>query len=346
MSMKLASCRGVPRWGLLTALSVGSAAAAMAIATPPALASDTSSLKLSATATPGVRGAALTITYSAPAKSPAVLSAATLGLPINWNSGLIPAVNTGAALGTMTITPPGSLPLVGQITATDENNSFADQPTIVATFPSSTSGGTTIPGFAISGALDLATHTVAFTGFPNMPFTSVVLSFSPGHTSPASIKCQTTPGTVSTTVAGQDGTSNQLSAPLIVNYCPPSASGGKLTGAGRGKPTLSFSLAGTDGAALTEFTAKLPVGLNFASNHVRRGVSISGGKVIAIHGFGHKLSVLLAAPTPKVTVEIRPSALRITKALQREIRQHKATSLSGRVAVGGGSSPLSLLKVT
>lgn len=341
--MNRVSRLGVPKRGVLIVLSVGSAVAAMAVSASPALASDTSGLTLKATAEQGAKGAPLTLTYKAPANSPAALSAATLALPISWNAGLTTVVNTGSAVGTVTITPPGGAPLVGQITVTDQNDNIADRPTMVVTFPSSTSGGTTVPGFALTGALDLTNHTVAFTGFPNVPFTSFVLSLSPGPTSPASIKCQTTPGTVTTTVSGQDGTSNQLSAPLLVTDCPPAVTSAKLTRAGRGTAALHFSVAATDGGIMTLLTVRLPVGLSFVSAEVHkgaRGVTIRGGKVSTVVGVSRKLTVMLTAPTSKLIVELRANTLKLAKALQTQLNRHKTVSLSGRLDATAVSSEL------
>jgi len=335
--MNLASRIAVPRRAALAATSILVAAGAMAIAASPALATDTSGLTMTATATQGDHGAPLTVTYSAPATTPAALSAFTLDLPISWNPGVFPEFNTGNSLGTVTITPAAGAPIVGQITATDPSGNPLVSPAMVVTFP----------GFTLNGPIDINNHGVSFSGLPNVAFTSIVLAINGGPTSPVLIKCQTAAGNVTSTATGQDSSTTSLSGALAVAGCPAAATGGKVSGAGSGKPTVSFSLAGTDGGALTAFTVKLPSGLSLVNSKLlRKSVTVGGGNVSSVKVAGGKLVVTLAAPTPKVTVKIGPGALKVTTALEAKIKHHRTKSLAGTVTTDNVSAPLALAKVS
>jgi hypothetical protein len=128
----------------------------------------------------------------------------------------------------------------------------------------------------------------------------------------------TSPGAYTVTVHAVDRDASAGNASFIWTvYGLPRASRGSLTGVGKGRPKLSFTLAaGTHAPALKKIVVTLPKGLSFSPNGLKRGVSVNGSHRLSFKLSGGKLMITLSA-TSKARVTIGPPALDESRSLGR-----------------------------
>jgi hypothetical protein len=298
----------------------------------------------------GIQGATLTI-------PPTVLSANV--------TGAVPLLNTGTAIGSASVsTPLLSSPLSGTVTLTGSTLS----PIMTVTFPAPFS-------FALNGAISIANNSVTFsqvasaagtTYVPDLPITEMDVTLNGTNGSVPALfdaPCTTTSGTLSATFTPWNGGTAVTSSPtLAVTGCtttppppppptvgPPTVSGGSVTGLGKGKPSLAFTL--TKGAnattGISSFMISLPSGLSFIkSKKLAKLISVSGAKVKSATASGSKLQVTLTSAVSSLHVKLSSKVLKVSTNLEKEIKQGKVKSLVATVTAAGKSTKLVFGKVS
>lgn len=180
----------------------------------------------------------------------------------------------------------------------------------------------------LTGAFDVQHEAVTFSSLPDLPISSLVVTFDGGPNAVFKSSCAVRTGTLSGSFNGQNGASFNSNARLTVTGCPPTSSGGSLTGVAHGKATLSFTLSAGDNAhRIKSFTVSLPRGMSFNSKHLGKGLSIKGaGKHKAKLERG-KLVVTLDVATSRASVVIGGSAIEVSRSLATKVKNHAVKTL-------------------
>jgi len=180
------------------------------------------------------------------------------------------------------------------------------------------------------GTVNLSTHTVTFTGVPDVPQTSLVVTLLGGRNALENATCAPPSGTASASFTGQNGKVVNVSQAVVVSGCPasrpgrPAISNAGLSGLARGKPVLRFRLTkASGGPKLKSFTVSLPRGLSFNPHAGRHGLSVAGVKSAVVRG--GKLIVTLRRAANAASVKLA-SPLLVAK-------QHRLGHVNVQVAV-------------
>lgn len=241
------------------------------------------------------------------------------------NQGSLSVQNTGIAVGTAVATSPLiPAPLVGQAFLT---GSGPFTPTLTLQFPAPNK-------LTLTGTVSLNNHSVTFSGLPDVPQTSLVVTLFGGAHALQSATCGPPRGILRATFTGQNGSIVTDRVPVTVSGCPsaPSISRTSFSGLTSGKPTLQFRLArGSDAPNLKSFVVALPRGVSFNSKKLGRGVSVTGAHTQKL--VGGQLSVTLKQAAAAVSVTIKGPALVETKKLAKQLRTHAIGRQSARITV-------------
>lgn len=246
------------------------------------------------------------------------------------NPGSISVQNTGIAVGTAVATSPLlPTPLTGQAFLTG-NGPFT--PTLTLQFPAPNK-------LTLVGTVDLNGHSVSFSGLPDVPQTSLVVTLFGGPHALQSSTCSPPSGTVTATFTGQNGAGASSSQTLTVSGCPkapppkttPTATA-SLSGLASGKPALGLRLtSGAGGPKLKSFKVSLSGGLTLIAKKLARGVSIAGGHTLKLSG--GTLSVSLKRAAGSIAMKIASSALSESKQLRQLARKHKSKLVKLRISI-------------
>ena len=153
----------------------------------------------------------------------------------------------------------------------------------------------------------------------------------------------TTPGNSTVTVAARDGVGNtgsvvfawRVAAAAAKTHSHGSiASGVKLSGLAKRRPTLSFTLKPPSGS-VTSVTVTVPKGLSFAKRPrtLARKIKLKGGRTFAAKVKHGALTLKLKKPAATVSATIGSGALVVSKSEASKIKHHKVTSLTIRFRV-------------
>jgi hypothetical protein len=265
----------------------------------------------------------------------------TLTLPfpaLAPNQGSLSIQNTGTAVGTAVATSPLlPTPLTGQAFLT---GSGPFTPTLTLQFPAPNK-------LTLIGTVDLNGHSVTFSGLPDVPQTSLVVTLFGGPHALQAATCAPPGGTLAGTFTGQNGKTVVDKVPLTVSGCPsaPSISHTSLSALTSGRPTLRFRLTrGSDAPNLKSFVVTPSHGLSFNPKKLSKGVSISAARTLKLTG--GRLTVTLKHAVATVTVTIKGPALVESKQLTKQVRSHAVGRQNVRITVTdalGSSSSFAVL---
>jgi hypothetical protein len=207
----------------------------------------------------------------------------------------------------------------------------------------------------LTGSIDLTRNASTFTGLPDIPLTNLAVTLNGGAHGLFQATCAPASGTGTATLTDQNG-DRTVTAPsgFTVSGCPagagapspgapngggstgggtgssapgqvstrPRLTGGRWSGLGTGRPSLSFTLSVTPRAPkLASLTVELPAGLGFTRHREHRrlvftGVRLIGAQIKSLSlSHGH-LVITLRRPASRVTVKLAPSALHESAALR------------------------------
>jgi subtilase family serine protease len=148
----------------------------------------------------------------------------------------------------------------------------------------------------------------------------------------------TTPGNSTVTVAALDGVGNTGSVQFAWNVAAAKphtqklrASGVKLSGLGKRRPTLSFTLKPPSGS-VKSLTVTVPKGLSFAkrARTLARRIKLKGGRKFVPKVKHGALTLTLKKPAATVSATIGAGALVVSKSEAAKIKHHKVPSLTIR----------------
>jgi hypothetical protein len=254
---------------------------------------------------------------------------------LSTNLAALALQNTTTPVGSATAASPlQPTPLVGNAFLTGSPTS----PTLTLIFP---------PPVALKlvGIVSLTTHTVTFSGLPDVPQTSLIVKLFGGPHAAQAANCAPPGGIMHAGFTGQNGKSVAVSLPLTVSGCPtvPKLSAVSLTGLASRRPALGFKLArGTDAPNLKSVTISLPRGLTVKPKHLGKGISVSAASKLKLSG--GKLTITLKRPAASLSVRIGSAALLESKQLQQQARAHKGNPLAQlRFAVTDADTVVSTL---
>jgi hypothetical protein len=196
----------------------------------------------------------------------------------------------------------------------------------------------------LTGTVSASSGTVAFSGIPDVPLTSLALLISGGSNGLFSTTCSPASASASASFTDANGDKQASSStPLTISGCPtgPTKTPGLPTlsasasGARSGKLALNLKLAaGNNGAAsLSTVTVSLPRGLRFIRAGLAMAISVSGAVPQAAALNGGKLTVALAAPAAHFTLKISRTGIAVTTSLESQIKHRKVKSLTVSVSV-------------
>lgn len=198
------------------------------------------------------------------------------------------------------------------------------------------------------GSVDLKTNTTTFSGLPDIPLTSLVVSLNGGPEGLFDTNCAVPTNTSTATTTDQNGDKTaSLTSKFTIQGCP-STSGSSSSGSGSsgssssssavaqvtstrvrglttGRPSLRFTLRATKRSNVKSFSVKLPKGLSLRTRRVHkrrqaRGLSLAGAKLRSESVHKGVLEVTLKKPVRRVTVTIASSGLKESKALRAQAR--------------------------
>jgi hypothetical protein len=220
----------------------------------------------------------------------------------------------------------------------------------------------------LTGAVNLLKNAATFSGLPDIPLTNLTVSLNGGAQGLFLSTCATPSGTATAALTNQNGDkSATVPAPFAVSGCPGVAgSGGNGSGSGgsgsdqassghqnassssgvtagpatlsrarfaglrAGRPTLSFRVSVTRGAAkLGAVTVGVPAGLAFIASHHRVAhISVHGAKVRSLSLSHGRLVISLTRAVSTLTVTIGRGALRESRLLRAQAQKHKVRTLA------------------
>jgi hypothetical protein len=196
------------------------------------------------------------------------------------------------------------------------------------------------------GTVDLRTNVTTFTGLPDIPLTSLLVTLNGGPTGLFQTTCLTPTNTSTATLTDQnaDKTAKPM-AKFTVQGCPSTSSGGggggsssggasssrphvsstRIAGLKTGKPSMRFTIKAARKGKLRSFTVKLPKGLSFRTHRahkqrVVRGLKLKGGKLKSEKLSKGRLTITLRKATKRVTVAVSHRGLKESKALRKHAR--------------------------
>jgi hypothetical protein len=203
------------------------------------------------------------------------------------------------------------------------------------------------------GSVNLVTNVTSFTGLPDIPLTSLLVTLNGGPQGLFLTLCHDPAGTASATLTSQNG-DKTVTAPanFTIGGCPSAGSSGGGTPAGgtaltspsavglkAGHPSMSFRLKVAKGAAkLRALTVELPNGLSFIAHHAGhkltvRGVRLSGAAIKSLSLKNGHLVITLKHAVSSLGVTLTSAALRESAALRKKAAAHKVKRLALRVVV-------------
>jgi hypothetical protein len=245
-------------------------------------------------------------------------------------------------LASGTCTPVGSVtaasplypkPLTGQAYLTGSLTSLTLTLVFPAPFP-----------LTLVGSVNLVTNVTTFTGLPDIPLTSLLVTLDGGPSSLFSTLCHAPSGTATATLTDQNG-DKTVTAPanFTIAGCPAS-SGGTTSGATQvgaprasglasGHPSLSFRVTVAKKAAkLHALSVALPKGLSIIAHRAGhkvtiRGVKVKGGAIQSLSLSHGRLVITLRRAVSSVTVTLTGRALAETAKLRVQASHHKLKRL-------------------
>jgi hypothetical protein len=136
-----------------------------------------------------------------------------------------------------------------------------------------------------------------------------------------------------------NGTAAGRTASITVNPPPqptvgrPTVSHLSLSGVGKRKPKLSFTLiAGRNAPTLEKIAITLPGGLSFNRHRLADGLKVTNpsGKELKLtaKSSGRTLTITLRAPAGEVSVAISDRAITATRTAANKVKRHKVKTLS------------------
>jgi hypothetical protein len=205
------------------------------------------------------------------------------------------------------------------------------------------------------GSVNLVTNVTTFTGLPDIPLTSLLVTLDGGPQGLFLSLCHDPAGTASATLTSQNGDKTAtVPANFTIAGCPsagsssPGPGGGSTVGgmsltspsaAGlkAGHPSLSFRLSVAMGAAkLRALTIELPRGLSFISHRSGHGLTVTGVRLRGAtirslaESHGH-LVVTLKRAVSSLGVTLTSAALRESAALRAKAASRKLKRLPLRI---------------
>jgi hypothetical protein len=186
---------------------------------------------------------------------------------------------------------------------------------------------------SLIGTVNLSTHTVTFTGVPDVPQTSLVVTLNGGPKALEIATCSPPGGTAMGSFTGQNGKTATVTESVNVVGCSavkpkpgkPSITGASLSGLKIGKPVLRVQMAkATGGKKLKGFTLTLPRGLKFNPLGLKRGLSVHGARKITLRG--NRLIVVLRAPANTISVKLHSPLLVASKHAPKHPKLHVAVT--------------------
>ncbi len=212
---------------------------------------------------------------------------------------------------------------------------------------------TSVKGHAVSLAVQAtdsghAALTYSATGLPaglRINATTGVISGTPART-------QTSAVTVRAADAFTNAGSASFNWAVVVPGRPQLGSAHGLSGLGRGRPKLTFSVAaGAFAPALRSVTIRLPGGLSFARNttSLAKGTSVKSGPLrvgFAASRKGGALVVTFKAAVIMASFTIRGPAVTITTRAAAQVRRHKVKRLAVSLKATDASREATRLRIT
>ena len=272
------------------------------------------------------------------------------GCTVGTVSAVSPLIPAGGPLAA------GKLALGGSLTA----------PTVTLSFPAPL-------GITIVGAINPVSGSVTLAPLPDLPLTSLVLTFNGGPGGEKAFNTTCAPGKFVGKFAPQDGAAtDNVSAAIRYTGCAgaPTAKSGSLTGLAAGRPKLRFKLAaGRNAPPLASLSVGLPSGLGFDAKAISRsrrctgtagkrtctttlrvnGLAASGATFSAARIARGRLVVTLRKPAKSATFTLAAPLLSEAAALAAKVEHNKVKTLTVSVKATDAkhaTSPLSLkLKV-
>ncbi len=220
----------------------------------------------------------------------------------------------------------------------------------------------------LTGTVNLLKNAATFAGLPDIPLTNLTVTLNGGPQGLFLSTCDTPSGTATATLTDQNGDKTAtVPATFAVHGCPgvpaPGGSGGsgnggsasnpasgggqnassgsgvtvghvtlsraRFAGLRTGRPTLSFRVNATRGAAkVSQVTVGLPAGLAFTAHHHRLAhISVQGAKVRSLTISHGRLVISLKQAVSTMTVLIGRGALSESRTLRAKAQKHKLKAL-------------------
>jgi hypothetical protein len=207
------------------------------------------------------------------------------------------------------------------------------------------------------GTVNLKTNVTTFTGLPDIPLTSLIVSLNGGASGLFDTNCQVPSNTSTATLTDQNGDKTATpSAKFTIAGCSSTSSGSSGSGSGSGsssssssakprisstkvsglttgKPSLQFSVTAAKRAKLKVLTVKLPKGLSFRGHKVHKttrikgGLTVKGAKIKSEKISKGELVITLKRATAKATVSVSSKGLKESSALRKSAKAKKLKSL-------------------
>jgi len=222
--------------------------------------------------------------------------------------------------------------------------------------------------FSIAAPVSFTEHTITLTGIPDIPMSSLSLTFTGPPAGPAfATSCESS--TIATTFTPLDGNPVSKVTGLVTNIgCPPPppsvaktvgkpTATGALTGLASGQPKLRLrATRGSNAPDIAALSIGLPTGLSFAHralvkhrvcNATRcrtsfsiKGLSLSGKGLKGASIRNGELLIALARDAASVSLTARGPLLDESTALRFDARQQKAAALIARLRItdSGGTA--------
>ncbi len=227
--------------------------------------------------------------------------------------------------------------------------------------------------FSVSAPVSFTEHTISFVGMPDIPLSSLSLTFTGPPGGPAfATSCEK--GTIATTFTPQDGNPvSKVTGPVTNVGCPapapavaktagsPTASG-SLTELASGRPKLQLRAThGANAPNIASMSIALPAGVDFKGAALVKhrvcngascqtsvsvkGLSLSGANVRSAHIQGGKLVISFKRAAASVSLTARGPLLTESRALRFKARQQTASALVARLRITDASGSSTVVSV-
>jgi hypothetical protein len=207
----------------------------------------------------------------------------------------------------------------------------------------------------LDGAISILTNAVTFSSVPDVPLSQLVVTLNGGANALYTATCAQPTGTVAGQFTGQNGATATSSPSITVANCPtstpkqagpPTSSGASLTGVGKGKATLKFTVvSGINGAPLLKkVTVSLPGGLSFDGKKLKKALSVNHKFTYKLSG--GKLTITLKSTASSVAVSIGSAGIKVGKALAKNVKKHKTKKLTVSTTATDASGKTTRLPLT